>query len=163
MGFPSLLLILLTLLLFGSTTSVLILAIGLNGWMIFARLMRSEVRRLKTEPYVQAAQVSGMSGLGVVRRHILPHLRGRIVAVYFLEVPRVILTAAGLSFLGLGVTPPDVSWGLMIGDARSLISVAYWPSLFAGLAIVITVASLYIFASWLEPRVDPMRRRAGGR
>lgn len=163
MGFPTLLLILLMLLTFGSNTKVLILALGLNGWMIFARLMRSEVRRIKNEPYVQAARVAGMGSPRILRRHVLPHVRSRLVAVYFVEVPRVILSAAGLSFLGLGVTSSEVTWGLIIGDSRSIISVAYWPSLFAGLAIVISVASLYVLASWLEPRLDPMRRREAKR
>lgn len=160
MGFPTLLLILLFLLTFGSNTKVLILALGVNGWMIFGRLMRSEARRIKNEPFVQAARVSGMTRSRLLRWHVIPHVRSRLVAVYLLEVPRVILAAAGLSFLGLGVTSGEVTWGLMIGDSRSIISVAYWPSLFPGLAIVFSVASLYIVASWLEPRIDPMRRRA---
>lgn len=159
MGFPTLLLILLILLTFGSNTQTLILALGLNGWMIFARLMRAEVSRLKNEPFVQAAKAVGMNDTRILRRHVVPHVRSRLVAVYLLEVPRVILAAAGLSFLGLGVSSNQVTWGLMIGDSRSIISVAYWPSLFAGLAIVMSVASLYVFASWLEPRLDPMRRR----
>lgn len=159
MGFPTLLVILLMLLTFGSNTRVLILALGLNGWMIFARLMRAEVRRIRDEPYVQAAKVAGMGPIHIVRRHIFPHVRSRLVAVYLLEVPRVILSAAGLSFLGLGVSAEDLTWGLMIGDSRSIISVAYWPSLFPGLAIVVSVASLYVFASWLEPRLDPKRKR----
>lgn len=160
MGFPTLLLILLVLLTFGSNTLTLILALGLNGWMVFARLLRAEVRRIKREPYVEAARVTGMGDRQIMFRHVLPHVRSRIVAVYLMEVPRVILSAAGLSFLGLGVSSGDVSWGLLIGDARSIISVAYWPSLFAGLAIVVSVASLYVFASWLEPRIDPLRRRS---
>jgi peptide/nickel transport system permease protein len=159
MGFPTLLLILLILLTFGSNTQTLILALGLNGWMIFARLMRAEVSRIKNEPFLQAAKAVGMNDTRILRRHVVPHVRSRLVAVYLLEVPRVILAAAGLSFLGLGVSANQVTWGLMIGDSRSIISVAYWPSLFAGLAIVMSVASLYVFASWLEPRLDPMRRR----
>jgi len=160
MGFPTLLLILLFLLTFGSNTRILILALGINGWMIFGRLMRSEARRIKNEPYVQAAKVAGMSSVRILRRHVVPHVRSKLVAVYLLEVPRVILAAAGLSFLGLGVSSDQVTWGLMIGDSRSIISVAYWPSLFPGLAIVISVASLYVLASWLEPRIDVIRRRS---
>lgn len=161
MSFPTLLLILLILLTFGSNSRTLIFALGLNGWMIFARLIRAEVKRIRDEPYVQSARVTGMKGATILRVHIVPQIRSRIVAVYLLEVPRVILSAAGLSFLGLGVSSGEVTWGLLIGDARSIISVAYWPSLFAGLAIVASVASLYIFASWLEPHIDPLRRRSG--
>ena len=163
MGFPTVLIILLIILILGSRPSTLILAIGLNGWMIFARFIRGEVLRIKGEPFVQAAKVTGMSGFSVARTHVLPHLRGRLTALYLMQVPRNILTAAALSFLGIGVTPPAVSWGLIIGDTQSIISVAPWPSVLAGLAIVITTASLYVFASWAEPRVDPLRRRTAGR
>ena len=160
MGFPTLLLILLFLLTFGSNTRILVLALGINGWMIFGRLMRSEARRIKNEMYVQAAKVAGMPSRQILWRHVFPHVRSRIVAVYLLEVPRVILAAAGLSFLGLGVSSDQITWGLMIGDSRSIISVAYWPSLFPGLMIVITVSSLYIVAAWLEPRLDSIRKRS---
>lgn len=162
MGFPAALIIVFVLLLFGANPTTLTLALGLNGWMIFNRLVRSEVRRLKGEQFVQAALVTGASTVTIMRRHILPHLRGRIVAVFMLEVPRVILAAATLSFIGLGVQPPTVSWGLMIGDSRDLLSVAYWTGVFPGLMIVGTVASLYVVASWLEPKLDPLRRGRSG-
>lgn len=163
MGFPTLLLLLLFLLTFGSNTRVLILALGVNGWMIFGRLMHSEARRLKSEPFVLAAKVAGMSSFQIIWQHIVPHVRSRLVAIYLLEVPRVILAAAGLSFLGLGVSSNQITWGMMIGDSRSIISVAYWPSFFPGLALVITVSSLYIIASWLEPKLDLLQLRRNTR
>lgn len=158
MGFPSILLILLIVLTFGSGTLPLIIAIGLNGWMIFARTVRGEVIRIKKDAYVEYAQVTGISGMALVGRHIMPQLRSRLIAMYFMEVPRVVLVAAGLSFLGIGVTSPNISWGLIIGDSRAVITVAAWPSVFAGLAIVLTVVALYSCASWLEPKLDPLRR-----
>jgi peptide/nickel transport system permease protein len=159
MGFPAILMVLLVILVLGSGPVTLTVALALNGWMVFARLVRAEVARIKNEPFAEAARVTGMPALTLLARHVVPHLRGRLTALYLMEVPRVILSAAALSFLGLGVTPPDVSWGLVIGDARSIIAVAPWASVFAGLSIVVTVASLYVFASWVEPRVDPLRRR----
>jgi peptide/nickel transport system permease protein len=161
MGFPAILMVLLMILVLGSGPVTLTVALALNGWMVFARLVRAEVARIKNEPFAEAAKVTGMPALALLTRHVVPHLRGRLTAMYLMEVPRVILSAAALSFLGLGVTPPDVSWGLVIGDSRSIISVAPWASVFAGLSIVVTVASLYVFASWAEPRIDPLRRREG--
>ena len=120
--------------------------------------MRAEVIRIKKDAYVEYAQVTGISGMALVGRHIMPQLRSRLIAMYFMEVPRVVLVAAGLSFLGIGVTPPNISWGLIIGDSRAVITVAAWPSVFAGLAIVLTVVALYSCASWLEPKLDPLRR-----
>jgi peptide/nickel transport system permease protein len=163
MAFPALLVILLVMLMLGPSVMTMILAIALNGWMVFARLTRAEVVRIKNEPFVQAAQVAGMHHRGVLGKHVLPHLRGRLVAAYLMEIPRVILVASGLSFIGLGITDPQISWGGIIGDGRSVISVAGWVSIFAGLAIVVTVASLYIFASWLEARIDPLRRLSNTR
>jgi len=159
MSFPALLVVLLIIILLGSGPTTLILALGLNGWMVFTRVMNAEVRRLRYEPYVESAQLTGMSTFGLLRRHILPQVRGRLLAVYLMEVPRMMLAESGLSFLGFGINPPQLSWGLMIGESRSLIAVAPWPSLIPGLAIVITVMAMYLFASWLEPRVDPLRRR----
>jgi peptide/nickel transport system permease protein len=160
MGFPALLLILLILVSLGSGTVTMILALGLNGWMIFARLIRAEVVRIKHEPYVEAARVTGTSGLTVLRSHILPQIRNRLITVYLMEIPRIILAAASLEFIGFGTQPPHVTWGLIIGDGRSILSVAPWTSLFAGFAIIVTIFSLYVSASWLEPRIDPLRRRA---
>jgi peptide/nickel transport system permease protein len=160
MGFPVALLIIFILLLFGGGLWMLILALGLNAWMIFARLTRNEVRRLKETPFVQAALVTGASSFTILRRHILPHIRGAVTAVYLLEVPRVILAGTALSFVGLGIQPPQISWGMMISGSRDLLSVAYWIGVFPGIAIFVTVASLSLFASWIEPRIDPLRRRA---
>ncbi len=100
------------LLLFGANPLTLILGLGLNGWMIYARLARSEVRGLRGRPFVEAAVVSGVKSPVILRRHIIPHLRNRAFAVYLLDVPRIILAGGTLSFLGLGIQPPDVSWGL---------------------------------------------------
>jgi peptide/nickel transport system permease protein len=155
MGFPGLLVVLLILLLAGPSPTTLILAFAVNNWMIFARMIRSDVSRLKTEPYVDSARVTGMKGWRLTRRHILPHLTQRVAAVALIELPRLVLAESATSFLGLGVQPPQWSWGLMIGQSRNLIPVAYWLGVFTGLAIVITVLSLHFFARMIEPLIDP--------
>jgi peptide/nickel transport system permease protein len=162
-GFPPILIILLVIVSLGSSIRNLIFALGVNGWMVFARLVRVEVATIKNEQYVQAARVTGMSDLPLLFRHIIPHLRGRLTVLYLMEVPRAILAAAGLSFLGIGVNPSEITWGGLISDGQNIISVAPWLSVIAGVAIIVTVADLYVFASWLEPRIDPLRRRANRR
>jgi peptide/nickel transport system permease protein len=152
MGFPALLLMLFVILVFGSSLLTVVLAVGFSGWMVFARLMRSEVRRIRNEAFVAAAAAAGMSGPRIAVRHVLPHIRGQLATTYVMEIPRTILIATGLSFLGLGIGPPSTDWGQVIGETRAILSVAYWPSLFAGLAIVLTVTSLYLVASAAENR-----------
>lgn len=158
MGFPALLIILLLILVFGAGPVTLLLVLGVNNWIVFTRVLTVEVRPLRQAGYVETARLTGMSTLGILRRHVLPQVGGPLTAVFLLEVPRMMLAESGLSFLGLGVSAPSVSWGLMIGDGRTIISVAYWPSVFPGVAIILTIASLYLFASWLEVRLDPLRR-----
>lgn len=158
MGFPPGLFVMFMILLFGGDPLTMIIALGLHSWMMTARLIRSDVRGVSGEPFVHAAIVSGASTRTVLRRHVLPNIRGRATVGFLLEVPQLILAVATLNFLGLGVDPSHVSWGVEIGSSRDLLAVAWWPTVLPGLMIVSTVASLYVFASWIEPRLDPLRR-----
>lgn len=159
MGFPAALLVIFVLLVAGANTVTLAIALGINGWMIFTRIVRVEVRRIKTRGYVEAAVVAGARRTTILRQHVLPHVRGSVIQLFLLELPRIILAEATLSFIGLGIQPPSVTWGQLIGGSRDLIPVAYYLGVFPGLMIVVTVASLYLFASWVEPWIDPLRRR----
>lgn len=152
MGFPAALLIIFIVLVLGPGPVVLTVAMGINGWMIFTRLTRVTVRSLKTSGFVTASVVAGGSHRFIMRHHLMPHLRGPLLAVFLLEVPRMILAESVMSFIGLGVQPPTISWGLLIGGSRDLIAVAYWLSLFPGLAIVFTVVSLYLVSNDLAAR-----------
>lgn len=146
MSFPSLLIFFTIVLAVGRSLPVLIIALAINGWMIFARVSRTAVRSLRNEEFVEAAIAAGAKRVSVVRRHILPHIRFQLAALFLLEVARLILAESGASFLGLGVQPPEVSWGLILGASRDYIPVAYHLAFFPGLAIVVGVLSLSVLS-----------------
>lgn len=152
MGFPVLLIFMVVILTIGNALPVIILALALNGWMIFARVSRTAVRTLRTQGFVEAAIGVGARPRWVILRHVLPHLRGQVVALMLLEVARLILAESGASFLGLGVQPPDVSWGLILGTSRDYIAVAYHLAIFPGLAIILAVLGLNVLARWTRER-----------
>jgi peptide/nickel transport system permease protein len=158
MGFPAALLILFIILLTGGGTYIIPVALAVNGWMIFARVTRVSVSQLTASGFVEAAVASGISQTRIVVRHILPHIFGTVLTIFLFEVPRIILAESTLSFIGLGVQPPDISWGLMIGSSRSLLQVAFYLSFFPGLFIMATVLAMNLFSTWLEPILDPHRR-----
>jgi peptide/nickel transport system permease protein len=165
MGFPPGLFIIFLLLLLGSGVQTMVIALVLNNWMMTARLIRGDAEYLRSQHFVQSAKVSGASSARILRTHVAPNIRGRVVVAFMLEFPHLVLAAATINFLGLGVDSSKVSWGLMIGSSRDLLAVAWWPTVLPGLMIVLTVSSIYVISSWLEPRVDPLAatRRLPGR
>lgn len=154
MAFPSLLIIITMILVIGNDLPIIILALAINGWMIFARVSRTAVKTLRTQAFVEAAVGAGATGREVMTRHILPHLRVQIAALFLLEAARLILAESGASFLGLGVQPPDFSWGLILGSSRNYIPVAYHMAFFPGLAIVLAVMGLNVVSRWIALRME---------
>lgn len=154
MAFPSLLIVITMVLVIGNQLPIIIVALAINGWMIFAQVSRSAVRTLRTQPFVEAAVGMGAGARDVMFRHILPHLRVQIATLFLLEAARLILAESGASFLGLGVQPPDFSWGLILGSSRSYIPVAYHMAFFPGLAIVVAVMSLNVVSRWVALRME---------
>lgn len=135
--------------------AMLILLIGATGWFGTGRLVRGEALRLREESYVRAAEALGASRRRIIFRHLLPNTAGPLLVAATLGVGDVILLEAGLSFLGLGVPLPTPSWGGMILDAKSVLTVAPWAGIFPGLAIVLTVLSANLFGDALRDAVDP--------
>jgi peptide/nickel transport system permease protein len=160
MGFPHGLFIIFLLLLFGNGARLLVIALSLNHWMMTARLIRSDTEQLRNQHFVQFAKVSGASSFQILVSHIIRNIRSRVIVVFMMEFPHLVLVAATLNFLGLGIDSSQVSWGVMIGSSRDLLAVAWWPTVLPGFMIVLTVSSIYVVASWLEPRLDPLH---GGR
>ncbi len=134
----------------------LILLLGLTGWYDVARLVRGEVRTLRTRDFVSAARASGVRETRILLRHVIPHV-GPIVAVTAtLGIANTIALEAGLSFLGLGVQPPDASWGTMLADNRGALGAArWWLTLFPGLAVVITVLACNALGDALRDALSP--------
>ena len=105
------------------------------------------------------AKVAGVGSLTIFFRHLLPNIFNTLVVLMTLQVGQVILFEASLSFLGLGIQQPDISWGLMLSDARQYITNAWWAITMPGIAIMLTCLSANIFGDWLRDRLDPQMRQ----
>jgi peptide/nickel transport system permease protein len=139
----------------GLPFAALVLAIGLTSWFGTSRLVRAEVLSLREREFVVAARALGAGGARVIFRHVLPNAAAPIIVSAALGVGNVLLLEASLSFLGIGVAPPDPSWGNMIADGASTIYSAPWTTLFPGLAISLVVMSLNAIADGLRDALDP--------
>jgi len=114
-------------------------ALGLTGWTLYARLARSHTLALKNEPFVAACRLSGCSDLRLLTRHIFPNIAGPLLVNATTQIGTTMIGLAGLSFLGLGVTPPQAEWGSMISEARGALQLAPWAALAPSAAMIVTV------------------------
>jgi peptide/nickel transport system permease protein len=159
MAFPGLLLSLAIVIMLGhSSIPILILILGLTGWTAYARVIRSVVLSLRGREFILAARAGGSGHMRIVFGHILPNIVGPASVLAVLDLSRVILAEAALSFLGLGIQPPSVSWGLMLGASRDYIYNAWWLVTFPGIAIGLLVLATNIVANRLQTKMDPSRR-----
>jgi peptide/nickel transport system permease protein len=129
--------------------------IGVTGWMDVARLVRAEFLTLKERDFVDAARALGIRNKRLIIRHILPNALSPVFVAATFGVAGAILTESGLSFLGLGVQPPDPSWGNILTAGKDNIEIAWWLSLYPGLAILITVLSYNLVGEGLRDALDP--------
>ncbi|MYC29643.1 MAG: ABC transporter permease [Chloroflexi bacterium] len=136
-----------------------IVVIGCLSWANYARQIRGEVLTVKERDFVVLARSIGSSPARIMSRHILPNVFNTIIVLATLQVGSVILLEATLSFLGLGVPPPEPSWGQMVAEGRAFIVVAWWMALFPGLAIMFTVLSMNLMGDWLRDLLDPRLRQ----
>jgi len=133
----------------------LIAVLAFTSWSTMARVVRAQTLSARQEPYVEAARALGVPTAGILRRHILPNVLSPLLAVATYEVSRLVLTESALSFLGLGVSPPAVTWGGMIGDGRNFIYDAWWTALVPGLMIAVLVFALNFVGDGLRDAFDP--------
>ena len=138
-------------------TSVVII-ISLVIWARYARMVRGESLALKELDFIARARVSGASNVRIISRHVLPNVVNSLIVLATLEVGQVIIFEASLSFLGVGIPPPNPAWGLMVADGRVLVLTAWWVSFFPGLAILLTVLSMNLLGDWIRDRLDPRLR-----
>lgn len=157
---PAFFLIIVVVATLGSNLVYVMVVIGLTSWPANARLMRSQALTLRERTFVQALTALGESHLRILVRHIIPNGIQPIVANSTLQIAGAILLEAGLSFIGLG-DPNRASWGRLIYEGRSYIVTAWWPSVFAGIAIVITVMAFYLIGDGLAYVLNPRTRKAG--
>lgn len=152
---PNVLLYLTVLGVFGPSFGILITVIGLVNWTTFARVVRAEVLSIKRREYVEASQASGQRTYMLLMRHILPNIGGPIIVVATLNLATVVILEASLSFLGLGVQPPTVTWGRMLADGRNYVATAWWLATSPGVFITMLCLSLILVGDWLRDALDP--------
>jgi ABC-type dipeptide/oligopeptide/nickel transport system permease subunit len=158
MAFPGLLLALSVLALFGPSLQNMVLVLALNNWMWYARLTRGVMLSMREVLFVEAARVIGASNARIIFKHCFPNLASPLITLGTLEVARMILSEASLSFLGFGIQPPTPAWGLMLAEGRGYLPIAWWLVTFAGICIGLTVLAINLVASWLRSVTDPHQR-----
>jgi len=140
----------------GTGVGNILLVLVLTNWAPYARLVRSEVMAIKRRDFVTLARMAGLSRTRIILRHILPNAANSILVLAILDVGRAVILESSLSFLGLGIQPPDVSWGLMLADGRAFITMAWWLTVLPGLGIVLTVLAFNsvgeALRAWFDPR-----------
>lgn len=133
----------------------LIIVIGVTGWITYARLIRSEVLSLKQREFVKAAVTIGVPDRTIILRHILPNVFSSFIVVSTLAVAASILAESSLSFLGLGINPPNVSWGGMLSAGRNYLATNWWVATMPGIALTLTVLGIMFLGNWLRDLLDP--------
>jgi peptide/nickel transport system permease protein len=152
MSVPSLLIALLVLYVLGPSFVNIVLVLAVTRWMVYARVSRGLMLALREQLFVEAARSLGASNFRIIVRHLLPNLAAPILVLATLELAVMMLTEASLSFLGLGIQPPESSWGLMLAEGREYLTSAPWLVAVPGLAILLTTLSVNIIATWFRAR-----------
>lgn len=158
--FPRFFLLLAVLALLRPSIWTIMAIIGLTGWMGVTRLVRAEFLTLREREFVVWSESSGAGALRVVLRHILPNAIAPVLVAMTLGIPAAILTESGLSFLGLGVQPPYATWGNILNDGKDVLEIAWWMTLYPGLAILITVLSYNLMGEGIRDALDPRLRQS---
>jgi len=137
---------------------VVVLILGLVNWTYLARIIRAEVLSLREQDFVEAARALGARDRAILFRHLVPNLLGPLVVFATLSMAGNILLESALSFLGVGIQPPTPSWGNMIQEGVPFYTVAWWITLFPGLAILVTVVSFNLVGDALRDAIEPGSR-----
>ncbi|MNR76757.1 Glutathione transport system permease protein GsiD [compost metagenome] len=158
MSFPSLLVAVIVLYILGSSILNLMLVLAITRIPVYLRTTRAEVLEIRQRMFVQAARVMGASSNRILFRHILPVVIPTLTTLMTLDFAYVMLAESALSFLGIGIQPPEITWGLMISQGRQYLTNAWWLSFWPGLAIILTTLSLNLLSNWLRIALDPVQR-----
>ena len=146
-----------------SSLSTLIAVLGLTQWVMYARVVRGETLSIREREFVEAARAIGARDLRIVRTCILPNVFATILVTATLRMATVVMIEAGLSYLGLGIQPPNPSLGSMLSDGRQYLATAWWLSTFPGLTVMLIVLGINLLGDGLRDLLDPRsRRRANG-
>ncbi|NTU57765.1 MAG: ABC transporter permease [Chlorobiaceae bacterium] len=157
-AFPALFLILIIIATFGNSIYLIVITLSFTGWMGVARIVRGQVLSLKEQEFILAARSLGLSNLRIIFRHLVPNALTPVIVAATLRIGSIILTEAGLSFLGLGVQPPTPSWGNIINEGRDSLLNHWWISTFPGIAILSTVVCFNLIGDGVRDALDPRMR-----
>lgn len=158
MSFPSLLLAVVVLYVFTPSAANIVLILAITRIPIYMRTARAESAELQSRTFVDAARTFGTKPNAIIVRHVIPVVTPTLLTLATLEFCFVMLAESSLSFLGIGIQPPDVSWGLMVAQGRQYLQTAWWLSILPGLAIVLTAVAANLLAAWMRIATDPGQR-----
>lgn len=158
LSFPFVLLAILLAAFLGPSLTNMVIALVIASWAVYARIARASVLDVRDREYVQAARVIGADSRRILFRHILPNIAAPLLTIGSLEVGRVIIVEATLSFIGLGVQPRTPAWGSMLYQGREYMSTAPWLTVVPGLVITITVLGANLLGDWVRETIDPRLR-----
>ena len=155
LAFPFILLAIAIIAVLGPNLQNIIIVMGITGWVIYARVVRAEVLSLREKEYVMAVRALGGSNGRIIFNHLLPNVVPPIIVIITLEMARMIIMEAALSFLGLGIQPPTPTWGGMLADGRVYLVTSWWLATFPGLVIMLVVLGINLLGNWLRDMLDP--------
>jgi peptide/nickel transport system permease protein len=158
LAFPVIMLAIAIVSVVGTSPAALVSVLALSGWVLYARTVRAAVLTIRQLDYVEAARTLGASDLRVVVLHILPNTLAPILVIGSSQFATMVLLESGLSFLGLGVQPPQPSWGAMLAEGRDYLSNAWWLATVPGMAISLVVLGANLFGDGLRDLLDPRLR-----
>jgi peptide/nickel transport system permease protein len=158
MSFPSLLLAVVVLYVLPPSVTNLIIVLAITRIPVYLRTTRAEVLEIRERMFVQAAKVMGASNRRIIFRHILPVVAPTLLTIATLDFAFVMLAESSLSFLGIGIQPPEITWGLMVSQGRPYLSNAWWLAFWPGLAIILMTLSLNLLSNWMRIALDPVQR-----
>ena len=155
LAFPVIMLAIAIVAVVGTSPAALVGVLALSGWVLYARTVRANVLTIRQLEYVEAARTLGATDVRVVLRHILPNTLAPILVIGSSQFATMVLLESGLSFLGMGVQPPEPSWGLMLAEGRDYLSNAWWLATLPGLAISVVVLGANLLGDGLRDLLDP--------
>ncbi|MQG16677.1 MAG: ABC transporter permease [SAR202 cluster bacterium] len=160
LGFPSILVAMLIVTFVGTGYTGVIIAVTATTWARFARMIRGEVLSVRERDFVVLAGILGVSPVMIMWRHLMPNVINTLMVMISLMIGQVILLEASLSFLGIGMSPGEPAWGIMVAEGRQQLLTTWWVSLFPGILITLVVMAFNFFGDWLRDYLDPRLRRA---
>ena len=155
LAFPFILLAIAIIAVLGPDLQNIIITMGITGWVIYARVVRAEVLSLREKEFIMSVRALGGSNGRIIFNHLLPNVIPPIIVIITLEMARMIIFEAALSFLGLGIQPPTPTWGGMLADGRVYLATSWWLATFPGLVIMLVVLGINLLGNWLRDMLDP--------